>query len=102
MAERITLEEARLLLWAIRTAIPQGSIWRHYKGARYRVIGVALRETDAVPMVIYVNALDTQDPAWVRPASEWLEEVTLPRGGAERRFTHIKQEIEPNGKTKET
>ena len=62
-----------LCLESMRIRIPQG-IYRHYKGNRYRVEGLALHSETLEPMVIY-RALYGTGETWVRPASMWNEWV---------------------------
>jgi len=49
-------------------------IWRHFKGNRYQVIGLARHSETDEPMVVY-RALYGDGVLWVRPASMWLETV---------------------------
>ena len=49
-------------------------IWRHFKGNRYQVIGVAKQSETLEDMVVY-RALYGEGGLWVRPASMWLETV---------------------------
>ena len=49
-------------------------IWRHFKGNRYQVIGVAKHSETLEPIVVY-RALYGEGGLWVRPASMWLETV---------------------------
>lgn len=49
-------------------------IWRHFKGNRYQVIGVAKHSETLEDMVVY-RALYGEGGLWVRPASMWLETV---------------------------
>ena len=49
-------------------------IWRHFKGNRYQVIGVAKHSETLETMVVY-RALYGEGGLWVRPASMWLETV---------------------------
>ncbi len=73
-----------LCLESMRVRIPKG-VYRHYKGSRYEVIGLALHSETLEPMVIY-RALYGQGETWTRPASMWNEQVTLPDGQAVPRF----------------
>ena len=50
-------------------------IWRHFKGNRYEVIGLAKHSETLEDMVVY-RALYGEGGLWVRPASMWLETVT--------------------------
>jgi hypothetical protein len=57
--------------------VKAGQLWRHYKGGLYRVLHAALRESDLAEAVVYVAARgDLLPTVWVRPLSEWLEEVS--------------------------
>ena len=73
-----------LCLESMRIRIPQG-IYRHYKGKRYQVEGLALHSETLEPMVIY-RALYGTHETWVRPASMWNEEVEV-NGEKVRRFS---------------
>ena len=73
-----------LCLESMRIRIPKG-IYRHYKGNRYEVQGLALHSETLEPMVIY-KALYGTGEIWTRPASMWNEEIDLPDGGKTRRF----------------
>lgn len=49
-------------------------VWRHFKGNRYRVLGVASHSETLEPMVVY-RALYGEGGLWVRPLSMWTEQV---------------------------
>lgn len=49
-------------------------IYRHFKGNRYEVIGIANHSETMEPMVVY-RALYGQGGLWVRPAAMWNEHV---------------------------
>ena len=55
----------------------QPGIYRHFKGNRYEVIGVANHSETMEPMVVY-RALYGECGLWVRPASMWNEIVDKP------------------------
>ena len=67
-----------------RPAIPLG-IYRHFKGNRYEVIGLARHSETEEWMVVY-RALYGEGGLWVRPASMWLETVERD-GQVYQRFT---------------
>ena len=52
----------------------QPGIYRHFKGNRYEVIGLANHSETMEPMVVY-RALYGERGLWVRPASMWNEIV---------------------------
>lgn len=62
-------------------------IYRHFKGNRYRVIGMAKHSETLEEMVVY-QALYGECGIWVRPAAMWNEMVTRD-GVTRRRFTYI-------------
>ena len=49
-------------------------IYRHFKGNRYEVIGIANHSETMEPMVVY-RALYGENGLWVRPAAMWNEIV---------------------------
>ena len=49
-------------------------IWQHFKGNRYRVLGIASHSETLEPMVVY-RALYGEGGLWVRPLSMWTEQV---------------------------
>ena len=65
----------------------QPGIYRHFKGNRYEVIGLANHSETMEPMVVY-RALYGEGGLWVRPASMWNE--TIERDGKVfMRFTPV-------------
>ena len=55
----------------------QPGIYRHFKGNRYEVIGMAKHSETMEPMVVY-RALYGEGGLWVRPAAMWSETVDKP------------------------
>ena len=49
-------------------------LYRHFKGNRYEVIGIANHSETMEPMVVY-RALYGEQGLWVRPAAMWNETV---------------------------
>ncbi len=49
-------------------------IYRHFKGNRYEVIGMAKHSETLEPMVVY-RALYGNGELWVRPAAMWNETI---------------------------
>lgn len=63
--------------------------YRHFKGKKYEVIGLARHSETQEEMVVY-RALYGDFGLWVRPARMWNE--TVERDGKTfRRFTYIGQ-----------
>ena len=62
-------------------------IYRHFKGNRYRVIGMAKHSETLEEMVVY-QALYGAHGIWVRPAAMW-NEMVIRDGVTHRRFTYI-------------
>ena len=55
----------------------QPGIYRHFKGNRYEVIGIASHSETMEPMVVY-RALYGEGGLWVRPAARWKEIIDKP------------------------
>lgn len=51
-------------------------VYQHYKGNKYKVLGVANHSETLEKMVVY-QALYGENEVWVRPISMWNEEVTV-------------------------
>ncbi|MBQ6519904.1 MAG: DUF1653 domain-containing protein [Anaerolineaceae bacterium] len=58
---------------AIET-IPCG-VYKHYKGNKYEVLGIARHSETGSPMVVYKALYENYD-LWVRPAEMWNEIVS--------------------------
>ena len=56
---------------------PLPGVYRHFKGGRYRVEGIASHSETLEPMVVY-RALYGAGGLWVRPAGMWNEWVSRP------------------------
>lgn len=65
-------------------------IYRHFKGNRYCVIGMAKHSETLEEMVVY-QALYGEHGIWVRPAAMWNEEVNRD-GYHGPRFVFIEEE----------
>lgn len=57
-------------------AITSGSIYEHYKGFRYKIIGVARHSETLEELVVY-QALYAESSIWVRPLDMFLENVLI-------------------------
>ncbi len=51
-------------------------IYKHYKGNKYKVLGIAKHSETLQEMVVY-QALYGEMGVWVRPLSMWSEEVSV-------------------------
>ena len=67
---------------------PRNGEYLHYKGARYRVCGLA-RHTETLEVVVYYQALYGDFGFWVRPHAMFTSSVTLPDGTVKPRFQAI-------------
>jgi len=50
-------------------------IYKHFKGHKYRVIGIAKNSENLEEMVVYVDMND-ENNIWVRPLAMFFEKVT--------------------------
>jgi hypothetical protein len=64
-----------------------GGRYLHYKQLSYKVVTLALREENNEPCVIY-QAEYGDKLIWIRPVSNWLEEIELD-GKRVKRFKKI-------------
>ncbi len=75
-----------------QTKMLDSGIYRHYKGGLYKVHTVAYSEATLEPVVVYESITESESVPkgtfWVRPLSEFTEE--LPKKAKERvkRFTY--------------
>lgn len=51
-------------------------IYKHYKGNKYKVLGIAKHSETLEEMVVY-QALYGDKGIWVRPLTMWSEEVSV-------------------------
>jgi hypothetical protein len=52
---------------------PTNSWWRHYKGNIYRILTLAVNESDLTLVVVYCD--DDMARTWCRSLSEWLDVI---------------------------
>jgi hypothetical protein len=57
-------------------SIVVGSLYEHYKGRRYRILGVARHSETLEELVVY-QALYGEGNIWVRPLAMFLEQITI-------------------------
>lgn len=65
-------------------------IYRHYKGNKYKVLGIAKHSETLEEMVVY-QALYGEMGIWVRPLYMWSEEVSV-NGETVLRFEYTEDE----------
>lgn len=65
--------------------LPKKGVYRHFKGNRYELLGIAKHSETMEPMVVY-RALYGEGEMWVRPLSMWSEWVEC-EGRKVPRFT---------------
>lgn len=61
------------------------TLWRHYKGNIYILIALSRLEATLEPHVVYKKGEGIYGEYWVRPLSEWHQEVSP----GVRRFTKV-------------
>lgn len=64
-----------------------GGEYKHFKGNKYQVIGVA-KDSDTLTDLVVYKALYGEGELWVRPVSNFLEEVEVD-GKKFKRFEYI-------------
>jgi hypothetical protein len=65
-------------------------IYKHFKGNKYELLGIAKHSETLEEMVVY-KALYGDGGIWVRPISMWDEEVEF-EGKIVKRFTYCGEE----------
>ncbi len=65
-------------------SITVGSIYEHYKGLRYKILGIA-RHSETLEELIVYQALYGESDIWVRPLAMFLENVVI-NGQSQPRF----------------
>ena len=60
----------------ITQTIMVGSIYEHYKGLRYKILGVA-RHSETLEELIVYQALYGEREIWVRPLAMFLENIVI-------------------------
>lgn len=75
-----------------------GSVWRHYAGGNYRVVGLSIREADLAPLVHYCEVdhdmpdyRDADAVVMSRDLANWQQVVRCPETGQPvRRFRELR------------
>lgn len=65
-------------------SIMVGSVYEHYKGLCYKIIGIA-RHTETLEELIVYQALYGEGDIWVRPLAMFLENIEI-NGQSKPRF----------------
>jgi hypothetical protein len=65
-------------------SIVAGSLYEHYKGLRYKIIGVARHSETLEELVVY-QALYGEGGIWVRPLAMFVENIVI-NGQTKPRF----------------
>jgi hypothetical protein len=68
-------------------SIEVGSMYEHYKGMRYKILGVGRHSETLEELVVY-QALYGDGDIWVRPLGMFLEEIVI-KGQSRPRFTRV-------------
>jgi hypothetical protein len=70
----------------------QNGIYRHYKGKKYLVLGVAKHSETLEDLVVYITLYENESgPLWVRPLKMFLETVEV-NGKRMPRFEKLSSE----------
>lgn len=69
---------------AIAKTITIGSLYEHYKGLRYKIVGIARHSETLEELVVY-QALYGESGIWVRPLAMFLENIMV-NGHSKPRF----------------
>lgn len=87
--------ETILASWQAIIELPDtpkpSSVWKHYKGDFYIVIGIVMRESSHEIEVCY-ESLESESSLhiqWIRPLREWTETIINCNGKNVKRFTKV-------------
>jgi hypothetical protein len=69
---------------AVAKSIIVGSLYEHYRGLRYKILGVGRHSETLEELVVY-QALYGEGDVWVRPLGMFLDNVTI-HGQSQPRF----------------
>ena len=69
---------------SLAKSIVVGSLYEHYNGFRYKIIGVARHSETLEELVVY-QALYGESDMWVRPLAMFLENIVI-NGQSQPRF----------------
>jgi len=72
---------------ALAQSILVNGVYEHYKGLRYKIVGVARHSETLEELVVY-QALYGKSELWVRPLSMFLENIVI-NGQSRPRFNLI-------------
>lgn len=72
---------------SIAKSIVVGSLYEHYKGLRYKIIGVARHSETLEELVVY-QALYGENDIWVRPIEMFLGDIVI-NGQLQARFKAV-------------
>ncbi len=72
---------------SVAKSIVIGSLYEHYKGLRYKIVGVARHSETLEELVVY-QALYGENDMWVRPITMFLENVVI-NGQLQARFKPV-------------
>lgn len=87
MRKRRTLQELTAAMIAAHEQVAPDTLWRHYKGQRYRVVTLAYFEQDLDVGVVY-ESMSRRGVVFVCPLSRWLDSVVY-EGQTLARFTRL-------------
>lgn len=87
MEEKLSEEELARRLNEAATQVVVGAAYKHYKNQLYKVIDLAILETNMEICVIY-KAQYGQQLTFIRPLEDWIKEVKW-QGKILPRFTKI-------------
>ncbi len=77
-------QEALPCFSSVAKSIVVGSLYEHYRGLRYKILGVGRHSETLEELVVY-QAQYGEGDVWVRPLGMFLENITI-HGQSQPRF----------------
>ncbi len=89
MRSRRNERELKEMLAEVTAMVPEGSIWQHFKGTKYRIVCVAFDE-DTLEFVVIYHPMKYPDVRFARSLTGWQETRDW-HGYSLPRFEHIEK-----------
>lgn len=85
--KHLDYKELEELLAEASEIVPEGSVWRHFKGGEYRIVRVVF-DSETLQIEVVHEPVEYPGITFTRTMSNWLESVDF-KGYTLPRFEHI-------------
>jgi len=84
---KISFEELDARFSKVQSDLPVGSLWRHYKGDMYQLVGITIIEASLEIGVLY-SPVNHHSLSFMRPLSDWYAKI-VKDGETIQRFSKV-------------